>query len=456
MPDKKIAIAGAGITGLVTAFVLQQNGIVADIYERREQAGGAIRTAKTEGWQYEYGPNTLLLKDREVSGFLDRLGLGDQILIANPAASKRYIVKDGELQPLPSSFIDAIRTPLFSFGGKLRVLAEPFRGRANHAGTGEEKEDETLASFVERRLGQQVLDYAINPFVAGIYASQPEQLSVRHAFPLLHNLEQEYGSLIVGSLLGRKKRKAAGRVPRKLISFKEGMQALPDAIVAKLNGVHTGAEVTAIRRHIDGWMLQVNGKEKGPYTDVVVNVPLTKWSRDLMPVSDPQLSVLQQVTYQPLSVLIAGYRKEDIVHLLDGFGFLVPEAEGRSILGGLFSSTLFPGRAPEGHHLLTIFIGGGRQPQDAALPSEELFKRVEKELFELTGLTGEPVFRDHIYWPNAIPSYHTGYDDVLAALQSFEKENPGLHAAGNFRGGISVPDCIRNGLELGGKLSGVV
>ncbi|PWN06263.1 protoporphyrinogen oxidase [Rhodohalobacter mucosus] len=447
MSEKKIAVIGAGITGLVTAYILQQNGTQTHLFERRAEAGGSIKTERKENWQYEYGPNTLLLKDREVADFLSRIQLNDAIVEANPAASKRFIVKDNTLMALPSSLASAVKTPLFGFGSKLRILAEPFIGRSQDP-------DETVASFVERRLGREVLDYAINPFVAGIFASNPEDLAVRHAFPLLYNLEKEYGSLVKGTVLGRKKRKESGRVKRKLISFKNGMQMLTDTLSEKMEHLNLESEVTEILQSSDGWTLRVNGKVKGPYSDVVVNIPLYRWGTDLLPVPDSMLSKLQEVTYQPLSVMIVGYKKADIDHQLDGFGFLVPEAEKRSILGALFSSTLFPGRAPSDSHLLTVFIGGGRQPEAAALSSEELFKRVEKELFELIGLTGEPVMKDHIYWPNAIPSYHPGYDEILNVFDQIESELPGLHLAGNFRGGVSVPDCIKNGMELGDRLSG--
>jgi len=449
LSDKKIAVIGAGITGLVTAYILQQNGTETHLFERRTEAGGSIKTERKDDWQYEYGPNTLLLKDREVSDFLNRLQLKDAIVQANPAAAKRFIIKDGRPLALPLSMGGAVKTPLFSFGSKLRVLAEPFIGRSQDP-------DETVASFVERRLGREILDYAINPFVAGIFASKPEDLAVRHAFPLLYNLENDYGSLIRGTLLGRKKRQESGRIKRELISFRHGMQTLPDAIAAKLSDLHLESEVTGIQQSAEGWTLRANGEVFGPYTDIVVNVPLYRWGNDLLPVREALLSKLQKVTYQPLSVMIVGYKKGDISHPLDGFGFLVPEVEDRSVLGALFSSTLFPGRAPADTHLLTVFIGGGRQPDAASMPSEKLFKRVEKELFELIGLTGEPVMKDHIFWPHAIPSYHPGYDEILDTFDQIEGELPGLRLAGNFRGGVSVPDCIKNGLELGGKLSGVV
>lgn len=446
MFDRKIAVIGAGITGLVAAYVLQQNGLNVEIFERKAEPGGAIKTDKIDGWQIEYGPNTLLLKDREVADFIERLDLGDEMVTANPAASKRFIVKDGKLQALPVSLMEAVKTSLFSLKGKLRVMLEPFVRKSDDS-------DETVAHFVERRLGKEPLDYAINPFVAGIFASRPEDLSIRHAFPAMYNMEQLYGSLIKGAVSGRNQRKASGRIKRELISFKKGLQTLPNSIAGKLNHLNLNFEINKIEKAERGWMLQAGDRVKGPYTDVILNVPMYKWSTDLLPVSQNQIDILQQTVYQPLSVMLVGYRKSDVLHPLDGFGFLVPEKENRSILGSLFSSTLFAGRAPEDCHLLTVFAGGGRQPEDAGLPSEELFKRVNEELKDLIGLKGKPIFKDHIFWPNSIPAYHPGYDEILDELDRIEKEFPGLHFVGNFRGGISVPDCIKNGLKIGGKLS---
>jgi len=445
--NKKIAVVGAGITGLVTAWKLQSLGVEVEIFERKAEPGGAIKTVQADEWQVEYGPNTLLLKDRKVAEFLAEIGLSGEKEIANPEAQKRFIVKDGQLEPLPSSLMSAIQTSLFSFPGKLRVLAEPFIPKNR-------ERDQTVAEFVERRLGSDILDYALNPFVAGIYANRPEDLSLRHAFPMMDNLEMEYGSLIWGAVAGARKRKEdSSRVDRELISFEKGLQQLPKTVAAELNHIHLNHEIQSVRK-IDGdWTVQSNMGQFGPYDRVVMNTPLYKLNRELIPVREDQLDKLNRVNYPPLSVMLLGFKKDQVRHELDGFGFLVPEKENRKILGALFSSTLFNNRAPKDSHLVTVFIGGGRQPELAQKDSEELLKIVLDELKDLIGLTGNPQFKDHVFWPKSIPGYHVGYDEILNTLSEIEEENPGLILAGNFRHGISVPDCIKNGLDLAVKLA---
>lgn len=444
---KNVAIVGAGITGLVTAWKLQKFGVSVDLFERKAEPGGAIKTVNSDDWQLEYGPNTLLLKDRLVAEFITETGLAGETQVANPEANKRFIVKGAELVPLPTSLKTAVFTPLFSLRGKLRILAEPFISKGRDP-------DQTVAGFVRRRLGKEVLDYALNPFVAGIYANRPDYLSLRHAFPVMDELEQEYGSLIWGSIAGAKKRKEQGRIERELISFNKGMQQLPKTIADQLDQVYLNHEIQSVRHHEGKWTVESNMGQFSPYDRVILNTPLYKLNESLVPVTAEELSILSKVKYPPLSVMLLGFKKDDVKHDLDGFGFLVPEHENRKILGALFTSTLFDGRAPEDSHLITVFVGGGRQPGLADMESEKLLRVVLNELKDLIGLQGEPVFKDHVFWPQSIPGYHVGYDEVLNTIDQIESRNQGLILTGNFRNGISVPDCIVKGLKLADKLAG--
>jgi protoporphyrinogen/coproporphyrinogen III oxidase len=446
MNDSKIAIVGGGITGLAASKIFKKKDISFEIFEKKDEPGGALKTVQNKGWMLEYGPNTLLLKDKIVADFIDDLGISNEMISANESASKRFIVKNGRLEPLPASILNAVSTPLFSFNGKLRILKEPFISRS-------ENKDQTVAQFVERRLGEEVLQYAINPFVAGIFANNPESLSLRHAFPAMHNLEAEYGSLIWGMFAGAKKRKEIGRIARKLISFTNGIQQLPKALAEYADNIHCNQKVEKVEKKGKDWFVLSNGQEFGPYSKVIINIPLYQITENLLSLSENELYTFRKVNYPPLSVMHLGYKKEDVQHPLDGFGFLVPEVENRKILGALFSSTLFDGRAPNGHHLLTVFIGGGRQPDLAPLETEKMLSTVQQELNELIGAGADPVFVDHVYWPNSIPAYHIGYDEILTTFKNIEVKNPGLHLAGNFRNGISVPDCIKNGIDLAEKIS---
>ncbi len=446
MKNKPVAVVGAGISGLTISTILKKREVPVEIFEKKDEPGGALKTVNSNGWLLEYGPNTLLLKDKIVADFLRDAGLEEEMVVANENSSKRFIVKNGKPEPLPASIWSAVNTPLFSLKGKLRILGEPFISRSDDP-------DQTVAEFVERRLGEEVLNYAINPFVAGIFANRPEDLSLRHAFPAMHNLEAEYGSMIWGSFAGAKKRKEQGRIPRKLISFKEGIQQLPETLASQAGKAHYNQKIEKIEKRTGGWFLESNGREFGPYSKVVLNTPLYQIKQSQIPVNDYDFEMLQKVHYPPLSVMYLGFKKDQVEHPLDGFGFLVPELEQRNILGALFSSTLFEGRAPDDRHLLTVFVGGGRQPDHASLPTEKMLNLVMADLQDLLGITGEPVFMDHVYWPNAIPAYHTGYDDILRTLKNVEARNPGLHLAGNFRHGISVPDCIKSGIELADQIA---
>lgn len=447
MATKKIAIIGAGITGLSVAWQAKELGVEIDLFESKQKGGGVIQTESNEDWRYELGPNTLLLKDPEVLELIESVGLSSRLEIANTEASKRFIVRGGDLQALPQSFKDFLKTPLFSGKAKVRLMREPFIRKSDS--------ETSIADFFENRFGKEILDYAVNPFIAGIHAGKPENLSVKHAFPALYELEQSSGSVILGGLRKVFKRNGTKKVKRQLISFESGLQELPEKLMSQISNIHFDHTLEGSEKREDGWHIYTNNNGKyGPYSDLVVTIPLHKWDEEKLPLTKPAAKKLQNVTYPPLSMMVLGYKKEDIKHPLDGFGFLVPEVENRSILGALFTSTLFKNRAPKGHHLLTVFTGGARQPETARMESDELLKLVEKDLKDLIGLRGSPVFKEHIYWPKSIPQYETGYGEIYSVFDELEADNPGLHLAGNFRHGISVPDCIKNGLKLGKTLAG--
>lgn len=447
MNSKEIAIVGAGITGLSAAFCLKKNGRSVDLFERKGEPGGAIKSYQQEEWLYEFGPNTLLLKDRTVQDFLWEIGLKENIITANSEASKRFIVKNGALVPVPMSLSGFIKTSLFSTKAKWRLLLEPFAGKSYD-------EHPSLGEFVNRRFGKEVLDYAVNPFVAGVYAGKPENLSFKHAFPILHDLESETGSIYLSaakrSLFNKKNNE---KISRSLVSVDGGLQQIAIEIIKQLDQCYFNHDVTAINQKEDGWYINSQMGNYGPYKKVIFTAPLYKWNSNLLPITEQEEKSVKAVKYPPLSIMLLGFKKEDIDHPLDGFGFLVPEKEDRKILGALVPSTIFKNRAPAGHHLLTVFIGGGRQPELADLDSEKLLKLVKSELKELIGLHGEPIFKEHIFWPRSIPQYEPGYDKVLDVFVQIEKRNTGLHLAGNFRNGISVPDCIKNGMKLAEELS---
>lgn len=454
-------VVGGGITGLVAAHALAQRGVAVALCEARDEVGGAIRTHRSDGWLAEVGPNTLLLRDHSLDPLFATLGLAERLVVAHPTAAQRFVVRGGRPLPLPTSPWQAVTTPLFSLPGKLRVLLEPFVPRNRTA------PDETLDSFARRRVGQEFLDWAVNPFVGGVYACAPERLVVRHALPRLWRLEQEHGSLVAGSIAlmrqRRRERRTSGTSPAKprLVSFRDGLAELPRALAAALapEAVHTGTRIESAERALGRWRVRgCSARDSGqPFVgeyDAVV------WATDAAALAAlhvdgaPPLASVAAMPYSPVASVALGFPRENVAHPLDGFGFLVPQKEGRNILGTLFSSALFPDRAPPGHVLLTTFVGG-RQPELAALPDRELVELVQDELGRLLGVRGAPVFRHVAYWPRAIPQYGPCFGTHRAAIEAFETANPGLFVAGHARDGVSLPDCIAAGLKVADRVLAV-
>lgn len=442
---QRIAVIGGGITGLTAAWVLQQSGYVPVVYEKSARVGGSIGSFQSGGWLHELGPNSMLENTPRVAAFIDELGLTDRRLYAADAARNRYIVRNGELHAAPSSPLGFVRTGLFSLRAKLRLLGEPFRpaGSADH--------EESVADFVRRRLGPEFLDYAVNPLVGGIYAGDPEKLSVRHAFPKLYALEQKYGSLIRGAL---KQRNTSGGPKGRMFSFPNGLSEIPAALADQLGGaVQLRTEVRALRPHEDGWQLDCVTEQdrwQETFAAVICAVPAHALAALRIEIAgDPHaLAVLNEIQQSPVASVFMGFRREDVAHPLDGFGLLIPQKERFSLLGTLFSSTLFPGRAPEGHVALTAFVGGTRQPELAWMPDDDLTAIVRAELRSLLGTRAAPVFTHIQRWAQAIPQYTLGYQKFLDRMSLLEASAPGLFIGGNARDGISLSNCIASGDRL--------
>lgn len=447
---KRVAIVGAGITGLTAASELAAAGHAVTVFEAADRVGGAIHTVQRDGWLVEAGPNTALLRDASLDPLLERAGLGPRLQIANAAAAKRFIVRHGRPIALPSGPLGALTTPIFNFRGKLRVLAEPFI-RQNR-----DNPDETLAAFARRRVGQDFLDYAVNPFVGGVYACAPEELCVRHALPRLWRLEQNHGSLVRGTIaLLRAKRKSGNRTKTRLVSFAGGLETLPHALAASLgDAVRLRTELVSIAKNTTGWRLttrQEGAASTADFDAVLLTCGATTLAQLAVDGRRP-LAAFASLPWSAVTSLALGFRREEVAHALDGFGMLVPAKENRRILGALFSSTLFPGRAPGGHVLLTVFLGG-RQPEYADLPDAALDALVLDELRALLGVRGEPVFRHCTRVPQAIPKYTAAFGALAAAADAFEHEHPGLVVAGNCRTGISLADCMAAGRAAAQRLA---
>lgn len=440
-----VVVVGGGISGLTAAFRLQQQGLAVEVLEAAPRAGGVIGTRSRDGFLYETGPNSTLDTTPLIAALLADLAIAGERRDASAVAATRFIVRGGRLLALPTSPPAFFTTRAFSLAAKLRLLREPFIAPAP-AGV-----EESIAAFVRRRLGNEFLDYAIDPFVAGIYAGDPERISVPAAFPRLHALEQKHGSLIRGQIAGARERRQNAEKAKNAaasFSFANGMQTLTDALARNVACVRTGVRVTRLARNDDG-TFTVEGDAAG--------VPLVRRTRAVVlalaaaaagtlvrPLAPAAADALAAIDYAPVAVAASAYRRADIAHALAGFGFLVPKKERRSILGTLFSSSMFAGRAPEGAVLLTSFIGGRRNPELPARPDAELAHMVHAELAALVGAAAAPLWTEITRWPRAIPQYDLGHLGRLAHLESAETALPGLRFCASYRGGVSVGDCIKS------------
>ena len=447
-----VGVIGAGIAGLAAAYQLDQAGASVQVFEASDRVGGAIRSERADRFLVEHGPNSVRAGSAALESIIDDLGLNDGRIWANDTADTRYVVRDGEPTPLPRSVGSFLMTDLFSTRAKLRCLAEPLVGRRDTF-------DESVADFTRRRLGREVLDYAIAPFVGGVFAGSPEDLSVEHAFRRLATLEDKHGSLFLGAIRRALASSDAETpdVPSGLFSFRDGLQTLPNAVAEALGDrITLNAPVRALDSDGDTWRVTVQSADKENYTRtfdaLVCTVPLHRLTA--MDVDTPvDLGPLAEVWYPPLSVLALGYSREAIAHPLNGFGLLVPPVEDEfNVLGTIFSSTLFPERAPDGHVLLTTFVGGAQAPDRATTDPDSLQSTVERDLDRLLGVEGAPAFRRHVHWPTAIPQYTVGYGTVKKTLDEIEQQHPRLAFAGNYRQGVSVGDALTSGVNAAERL----
>ncbi len=450
-----VAVVGAGVTGLVAAFRLLEHGVPVTVYEAADRPGGVIQSTREGGYLAECGPNSILESSAKIRALIGDLGLEPRRLYSDPRAENRYLVRGGRPVCLPASPLKFFTTELFSLGAKLRLLREPFIPRAPA------EVEESVAQFVLRRLGREWLDYAINPMIAGIYAGDPERLSVKHGFPRLHALEQRYGSLLKGQILGARERRARGEISKQeapKVSFDEGLQVLTDTLAARLGpALHLRAAVTRLARTHAGWEVTVrrDGAESvHRHRAVLLAAPAYRLAElELVADGAPDLAPLGAIYYPPVASVVLGFRREDVPHPLDGFGMLVPAVERFHILGTLFSSSLFPNRAPAGHVLLTTYLGGVRAPELALKPESELVDLTRRDLAVILGVRGEPTYVHVRVYPKAIPQYELGYGRFQALMEEVEARAPGIFLAGHFRNGISLGDSILAGHDVAGRIA---
>lgn len=438
---KHTCILGSGICGLTAAWKEEQKGNRVTIIDSSAQVGGVIESHRKEGFLLDYGPNTLSLRLRSTDDFLQKTGILKHAIDANQQANKRFIVRDETLVALPQGFTSFLTSKFLSPKGKLRLLLEPFLPRGTH------DPDESVASFVSRRLGKEALQYAANPFLAGVYAAKPETLCLRHAFPGLLRLEKEARSLFLGIVKGIGK---SQKIPSsRLLSFPEGLKELPKRLSTVLQGtILLEHSVTQVRKIESGWKITASNSDgtihEQSFDEIICTIPAHKLQtiQWLNIEKEEEIAKLSNAQHFPLSLVYLGFNRSDVSHALDGFGFLVPECEKKDILGTLFSSTLFPDRAPPDKVLLTTFVGGERNPDLALLDEDSLCRIVFNQLSPLLGICAEPVFQHVKTWKQAIPLPDASLGDRKKASQKLHLANPGLLFSGSHLTGPPLPSCL--------------
>ncbi len=478
---RHIMILGGGITGLAAAFHLRQQ-VAADgpplritLLEATSRVGGAIRTITHEHitpqgqalrFLIELGPDNFITNKPGAIDLCRRLNLDDQLLPTNDQHRRALVVRRGRLLPIPEGFelmaprnlYALARSPIFSLAGKLRMWCEQFiRPRRDGA-------DESLQSFVVRRFGRQALDRLIQPLIGGIYTADPALLSLRATVPRFLDMEAKHGSII--RAIRHEKRnqppssaaKDSGARYSLFMTLRDGMETLPQTLGAALrDAIRLDTAATAIERGVDGqtWRVHLSDGSSLDADAILFATPTPVTARLLAPLDEPVSQAIGSITSASSALVVLAYRREQVKHPLDAFGFVVPAIENRSIIAGSFSHVKYAGRAPQDCVLLRAFIGGATQERMMAQSDGQMIDSVQREFGELLGVTGAPLVALVQRWPGSMPQYQVGHVDLVASIRAKLAGNPalaGLAVAGSAYDGVGIPDCITSGEQQATRL----
>ncbi len=458
-----VIIIGGGISGLAAAHAIECQAekagmdISITVLEKEPRLGGKIRSLQEEGFLCEWGPNGFLDNKPATLDLCREIGISEHLLRSSDNARKRFIYSRGHLHRLPESGPAFLRSPLISWPGKLRLAGEFFVPPRRST------EDESLADFARRRLGGEALDKLIAPMVSGIFAGDPERMSLQSCFPRICELEQEFGGLLKAMIkLARKKRqerKAGKQVAGAagpggiLTSFAGGIQKLTDSLGRAIRGdIRLGTEVIAIRKQTDGWSVELaNGEHLE--AEVILSCAPAHALKTMVETLDLDIdTLLDRIPYAPMNVVCLGYRREKIPLDLDGFGYLIPRSEGCRILGTLWDSSIFPHRAPDGMVLLRSMMGGATYTEAIELSDEQVLAMVRADLERIMGIQAAPDFVRIFRHRRAIPMYLLEHRRRVAALEEHLTTLPGLFISGNAFYGVGLNDCVHAGNQVAGRI----
>jgi oxygen-dependent protoporphyrinogen oxidase len=448
----RIVVVGGGISGLAAAHRLIELGQTdVTLIEASPRLGGTIQTEYLDGFLIERGPDSFISEKPEALALAKRLGLESRLIQTNEKYRRSFIMRGGRLRAVPEGFqllapsrlVPFLASDIFSVAGKIRMAADLFVPRKSTNGT----QDESLASFVRRRLGQEALERMAQPMVGGIYTADPETLSLRATLPRFLDMERKHRSLILAMLRQSHVQKSgtSGARYSLFLSFDRGVQVLVDALAQIKADIRLNKRVESLRLDGRTWTITTNTGEEFKAGAVCLALPSYVAASLLQNLDETLAGKLNRIKYASTATINFGYERSAINHPLDGFGFVVPFIEKRSLLACTFSSVKFSGRAPEGLVLLRAFAGGALQPDIFALDESVLAAKVEADLRELLGITAKPLFTEVAKWERSMPQYEVGHLDRINEIENDISKFPGLALAGNAYRGAGIPDCIRSG-----------
>lgn len=437
MNDVDVLVVGGGISGLALSWLLAHKGVRVEIWERETRPGGKIQSRRENGYLTEQSASMVMNFRPDVNQFLAACGLEAGKLTRKPLAN-RYVVDDGRLVATPMKLSAMLTTPLWSLRGKLRLALEPFILKGGH-------NEETVSQFITRRLGREILEKAMGPYVAGPLASDPDLACAYSTLPRLTALERRYGSLTLGVFVNKVLRRRTA-TEMEVFSFHNGMASLVKSLAAD-PAVHFRARrrVTGLERSEGGWQVTGRASETEHMIKarhVVLSVPAYTAANLLSPVDDELGKLLSGIDYTPLSVVHLGLSRTAIRHPLDGNGFLAPYKESPAPSGSLWMSSLFPDRSPQDKVLLSNYLGGARLPQASSWSEERSVATVIKALRPLLGIEGDPEMVRIDRHPRGLPLYHGAYHARMQGIERRLEQLSGLDLVANYRGGVSVRDRI--------------
>lgn len=436
MNTQPVVIAGAGIAGLTIAYELQQQGIPYVVMEAGHVSGGMMRSLYVDGYELDAGPNTIAATPATIAYFR-ALGLEEDLMEASAVSKNRFLVRDNKLHAVSPHPLKIIKSKYISGGAKWRLFTEQFRSKALKIS------DVSVAAFVKRRFGQEIADYLFDPVLAGIYAGDPDKLSVQEVLPMLPKWEQEYGSVTKG--LMKNKEMMGGR---KIVAFKTGNVRLTERLTSALNTpVRFNCAITGIARGADDYIVQYTENGQTAMFNasrIILTTPAHITAQLIGTLDEKTAGMLKNIHYPHMGALHLGFGEEALSKAPEGFGFLVPHVENKHFLGAICNTAIFPSRSPKGKVLYTVFMGGARQEHYFhELDIEQWQQLVVQELMGILGLQTPPEMQHFSEWEKAIPQFNVGYGAIRGQIAAFEQRFPGIRLGGNYVSGVAVPAIIQ-------------